>query len=72
MEHYILYYRKQALWLTGPFNSQEEAAEFGRENNPKDNPCWNTIQLPIGVEQRTYQTPVLNPDLTILLLEGVE
>lgn len=47
MNHYVIIMRDADYWLVGPFSSQATAAAWGggRENNPEDDPRWQTIRL---------------------------
>jgi len=47
MRWYILVSRDDHYKLIGPFDSQAEAAEWGKDpkNNPRDDPRWQTIEL---------------------------
>lgn len=45
--HYILVMRNTRFWLVGPFDSEDNAAAWGRDpvNNPADDPRWQVIEL---------------------------
>lgn len=55
MKHFVVVMRNEDMWLVGPFDSDKDAAAWGRDpdNNPEDDPRWQTIELPEGFVLRT-------------------
>lgn len=56
--HYILIMRDEHYFLVGPFCSNDDAGNWGRDNNPSDDPRWQTIRL----ADAGARPPVYAPD----------
>jgi hypothetical protein len=64
MALFVLTYAEQDFRLTGPFSSEEEAAEWGDAWNQRnsDDPRWNTIELDSDATQSAiYALPIEKP-----------
>lgn len=45
MDTYIMCVADDHFYLVGPFADEGAAADWGRANNPEDDPRWQTVQL---------------------------
>lgn len=66
--HYILIIRDACLWLVGPFETRNAAADYGATAERRrwaDDPRWQTIEL-----TNTYGIPVTAPDWGLRVVPG--
>lgn len=60
--HYIMVMRDRTFWLVGPFETQDKAGDWGRANNPEDDPRWQTMELHPFAPGDTVEVMVVSPD----------
>jgi len=63
MSPFILAWRDTEIWLIGPFHNDADVGRWVSANNPKDDPRWQLVKLPIGRGVIQHTIRVDRPDM---------